>query len=377
MSPSPRLGRLLGRERPLLSVVVAVHDGAEHLAACLDSVLAQDYAPLEVVVVDDGSSDSSVAVAEACAAAHPERVRVLRRPAAGLGAARNAGVEAARGSLLAFAEVDSVVPPGSYTALHRQMRRTGADLVTGSMARQRGGKLIEPAWMRRTHTRQACVVDQHPEILADTFAGTKLFRREFWEGADLVWATGLGHDGSVEDGPTTSRAYIVARRIGVVPDVVQHRRERPAAQRDRSTVADLQDRWRAKRLALSTVEEYGAPKVTEVFRHRVLVADLPDVLADVPGCDDAWWAALRLGVVELWGMHGSLTGSGLAPLDRLVGWLVEQDRREDASAVLTWAAEHPGPLPLRETPHGRVLAIPVLDATSVARSAIALHADER
>ena len=85
---------------PLVSAIVPVFNGERFLAAALDSILTQDYRPLEVVVVDDGSTDGSAAIAQSRA------VRYLAQPNGGPAAARNAGVDAARGSLLAFLDQD-------------------------------------------------------------------------------------------------------------------------------------------------------------------------------------------------------------------------------------------------------------------------------
>ena len=84
--------------------------------------------------MDDGSPDESGAIAEAYAERDP-RVRVVHTENRGLGAARNEGLRHVGGDLLAFADSDDVVPPGAYAALLGDQRRTGADLVTGSIVR--------------------------------------------------------------------------------------------------------------------------------------------------------------------------------------------------------------------------------------------------
>jgi hypothetical protein len=110
-----RLGR--SRRSPsLLSVVVPAYDVAAYLPACLDSVLAQadtlGRTGLEVVIVDDGSPDDVGAIADSYAARDP-RVRAVHIDNRGLGAARNEGLRHVTGDLLAFADSDDVVPPGS------------------------------------------------------------------------------------------------------------------------------------------------------------------------------------------------------------------------------------------------------------------------
>ncbi|MEO0557088.1 MAG: glycosyltransferase family A protein [Bacteroidota bacterium] len=99
-------------DKPLVSVIIPVYNGADMLPAALESVFEQDYAPLEVVVVDDGSTDGSTEVAESY-----DGVRVIRQPNAGPSAARNTGLANTTGPLIAFLDADDVWPPGRLTRL--------------------------------------------------------------------------------------------------------------------------------------------------------------------------------------------------------------------------------------------------------------------
>jgi CDP-glycerol glycerophosphotransferase len=360
-----------GRRAPLISVVVPVYDVEAYLPEALDSVLAQTYPALEVVVVDDGSTDGSGAIADDYAARDP-RVRVVHIENRGLGAARNEGLRHVRGELLAFADSDDVVPPDAYAVLHRQLRRTGADFVTGSVARWDGTTLTELPWMRRLHQHRAAdVVEDHPELLGDVFAWNKLFRRPFWENAGLSWPEGIRY----EDQPTTTAAYVRARLFGVVPDVVYHWRVRydgSSITQQRSSLDDLRDRWTTKRMSLATVTGFGSDKVTRVFVDRVLAGDLHRYFIEIPGCSDEWWDLLVAGVREFWGSR-SLVHSGLPPVHRLTGWLVQMGRRDDAAAVMEYVARHGGPVPQVRTPAGPRIDVPVIDPASVDPAALALR----
>jgi glycosyltransferase involved in cell wall biosynthesis len=112
---------------PLVSVVVPVYNGERFLAEALGSIFAQDYRPLEVVVVDDGSTDGSARVARGFA-----EVVYAHQPNAGPAAARNLGARLARGDFLAFLDADDVWLPGKLT---RQMAALatdpGLDMVFG------------------------------------------------------------------------------------------------------------------------------------------------------------------------------------------------------------------------------------------------------
>lgn len=104
---------------PLISVVVPVFNGERFLAEAIESVLAQTWRPIEVLVVDDGSSDGSAAAAERFG----PPVQTLRQEHRGPPAARNLGLRAARGDLVAFLDADDLWLPEK---LARQAARFGA-----------------------------------------------------------------------------------------------------------------------------------------------------------------------------------------------------------------------------------------------------------
>lgn len=98
---------------PLVSVVIPARDAAPTLRRAIASVQAQDWRPLEIIVVDDASRDGTAAVAEACAAEDPAPLRLLRHAARlGAAAARNGGIAAARGEIIAFQDADDEWLPG-------------------------------------------------------------------------------------------------------------------------------------------------------------------------------------------------------------------------------------------------------------------------
>jgi glycosyltransferase involved in cell wall biosynthesis len=365
------------RRRPhLVSVVVPAYNVTDYLAPCLDSVLAQAGTlgqargrhGLEVVVVDDGSTDATGDLADEYAARDP-RVRVVHTENRGLGAARNEGFRHVRGDLLAFADSDDVVAPSAYAVMVRDLDKRGCDFVTGSVARLIGDQLDVPRWVRRLHaTRRYTYIDNDPEMLGDVFAWNKVFRTDFWRDNGLAWPEGVRY----EDQPTTTRAYLRARRFGVLPEVVYHwriREDGSSITQQRSSTEDLRDRWATKRMALASVEEYGAKAVTRMMVDRVLAGDLHRYFAEIPGCSDEWWDLLHDGVRGIWGER-SLTNSGLLPADRLVGWLVEQGRRGDAEAVVRYVAERAAPLEWTDHPDGPRLVVPVIDTSTVAPAAL-------
>jgi glycosyltransferase involved in cell wall biosynthesis len=129
---------------PFVTVVIAVYNGASTLAAALESLVSQDYRPFEVVVVDDGSEDGSAEVAAGFPTA-----RVLEQQNAGPGAARNAGVAAGRGDLLAFLDADDEALPGKLRLqVDRLMHDPNIGCVVGRQEVAFAG-IEQPAWMKR------------------------------------------------------------------------------------------------------------------------------------------------------------------------------------------------------------------------------------
>jgi glycosyltransferase involved in cell wall biosynthesis len=91
---------------PLVSVIIPVFNGERFLRDAVESVLAQEYSPVEIIIVDDGSTDGTEAVAKSL----PETIRYLHQTNQGPAAARNRGIEHAQGSLIAFADADDLWP---------------------------------------------------------------------------------------------------------------------------------------------------------------------------------------------------------------------------------------------------------------------------
>lgn len=115
----------------LVSVVVPVHNGERYLDEALRSILGQTYAPVELIVVDDGSEDTSAAIASGYGA----RVRVLRHSAPrGAAASRNLGALSAQGAYLAFLDHDDVWLPDKLAAQVQALEKSPAlDMVFGGM----------------------------------------------------------------------------------------------------------------------------------------------------------------------------------------------------------------------------------------------------
>lgn len=102
------------QQQPLVSIITPVYNQAEYLAATIESVLAQDYGQIEYIVIDDGSSDDSLAVAQRYAGAG---VTVLTQPNSGQAATLNKGWSMAQGQILAYLSSDDCLQPNAVAAM--------------------------------------------------------------------------------------------------------------------------------------------------------------------------------------------------------------------------------------------------------------------
>lgn len=107
-----------------ISVIVPVYRVEKYLSACIDSILNQTFTDFELILVDDGSPDRCPEICDETAK-RDARVRVIHQANAGLSAARNAGIEIARGEWLGFADSDDFLAPDFLETLHDAAVRTG------------------------------------------------------------------------------------------------------------------------------------------------------------------------------------------------------------------------------------------------------------
>jgi CDP-glycerol glycerophosphotransferase len=228
---------------PRISVVVPFFNNEDLLGDCLNSIAAQTFGDLEVIMVDDGSTDGSAAIAAARAAADP-RFTLLQVPNGGPGYARNRGVERARGMYLAFVDADDALPAHAYARLLHVLENSGSDFVSGNV--QRIGPLgitqsalhAKAIKSRKTGTH----ISKTPALFYDVSVWNKLFRKSFWDMHGLVFPEGIVW----EDLHLITRAHVLARAVDVITDPIYFWRERGAGAlsitQSRTNISNYTDR---------------------------------------------------------------------------------------------------------------------------------------
>jgi len=194
----------------LISCVVPVFNGEPYVGEALESIRAQTYRPLEIIVADDGSTDGTAAVVRG----YGEPVRYLWQPNAGPAAARNLGLRAARGEFVAFLDADDLWHPEK---LGRQMARFQArpdlDLCVTHVQNFWVPELIEEAERYRDHPRLTQALPGYTTV-------TLLARR-------MLFDT-VGHfNSALQHGDSTEwflRAVEHGAVMELLPDVLLYRR---------------------------------------------------------------------------------------------------------------------------------------------------------
>lgn len=119
---------------PLISVILPVYNGEEFISEAVGSVVSQTYRNFELLIVDDGSTDRTATIIESFAASD-SRIKILTQKNGGVSAARNAGIEIARGDYLTFIDADDALSPDF---LHRCIAESnGADIIAADFTRHK------------------------------------------------------------------------------------------------------------------------------------------------------------------------------------------------------------------------------------------------
>ena len=122
------------KKKPTFSIVVPVYNTEKYIGECIDSILSQSYSDFEVIIVDDGSHDSSLDICRKYES-RDGRIKVIHKENGGVSSARNMGIDAAAGKYITFIDADDWILPGSLEFMAEQIERHGSDFITGQIVK--------------------------------------------------------------------------------------------------------------------------------------------------------------------------------------------------------------------------------------------------
>lgn len=168
-------------EQPLISVIVPVYKVEPYLDKCISSVVNQTYKNLEIILVDDGSPDNCPAMCDAWAE-KDSRIRVLHQRNQGGGAARNAGLDLASGSLIAFVDSDDYIAPDMYAHLYTLLEQ-GVDIAECSYVEVVGDDAVFACgYETHSYTVQEAMEEHIQDRVFRQLIWNKLYRRHVMDG---------------------------------------------------------------------------------------------------------------------------------------------------------------------------------------------------
>lgn len=206
-----------------VTVVIPFYNVERYIEECLDSVVSQTAFPnFEVVLVDDGATDSSATIAKKFVDAYPDVFRLHSQSNAGLGAARNKGISLVQTSFVMFLDSDDLLPPDALDSLYDAITRHRADLAVGAV--ESFPSVQEFSWMRyfRGKDRVVGSIADVPELIHGASVWNKIFRMDSLARLGVRCGEGV----HFEDIYLTLPSLLDAGRIALVASTVYLYRKR-------------------------------------------------------------------------------------------------------------------------------------------------------
>lgn len=217
---------------PLISVLVPVYNIERYIGLCLESLICQTYKNIEIIVVDDGSTDRSGEICDLYAK-KDKRIKVIHKENGGLVSARKTAMRIAAGEYIGFVDGDDWVGEGFYASLFSAMTQTDSDIVVAGFSRELFGKTV-----RITNALSSDVYegDSLEKLYASmisfgdffrhgitTYLWNKLFKKE------IIKKSQLSVDERIsigEDGAAVYPALLNAKRVCILDNCAYHYRQR-------------------------------------------------------------------------------------------------------------------------------------------------------
>ena len=233
-------------QTPTVSVIVPAYNAGKYLPAAIESVLAQTYGGWELILVDDGSTDSTPAICDNAVLAD-SRIQVVHKRNGGLSSARNAGIRVAGGEYLTFLDADDMLAPSFLEIMVGVAWREKEEIVASPLLHS--GDEPDFGGIEDMEVQREDSVELVEKILYQTAAVEcsvcgKLYNRKLWENTGFREGTGY------EDLDVFYRIMLRVGKVGVVPQPLYCYRQHPDSyihtfSRKRADVLDVTDRMLA------------------------------------------------------------------------------------------------------------------------------------
>ncbi len=274
-----------------VSVIVPGYNVSSYIRQCLDSLVRQSLQPIQVIMIDDGSTDGETGrMMDEYAAAH-KNFETIHQENRGLGAARNRGLRAAHGEYLAFVDSDDYVDGRAYEKMYAMAKQTDSDIISGGVNRFKSN-VNRKSFLHRKAIADTCKrthITERPELLYDTTAWNKLYKKSFWDRCGLSFPEHMLY----EDIPVTIPAHFLAKSVDIIEDTVYYWRIREGKDRSitqkREDIHNFEDRLKAlQRLDAFLNDHKVSQKIIEANQLKYLTVDFYNYLEHLKSADSLY-----------------------------------------------------------------------------------------
>lgn len=234
----------------MLSVVIPMYNVEEYIAECLHSVLKQTYRDLEIIVVDDGCTDGSVAIVKQFQNEYPNRIQLVHQENGGLSAARNTGIQLAKGDYLTFLDSDDYI---DLTLYEKMMQAIEDNDICICDIQYFGAQHFK---LKGLADIQADTISKRA-LLSPIFAWNKIYKTEYFKQMNVQYPLRMWY----EDIPVTTVLFASTQKIAYVENVYVYYRQRKGSIMNATASRRLFEIFEIMQMVCTTFEERSLTKL--------------------------------------------------------------------------------------------------------------------
>jgi len=279
----------------LVSVVMPSFNVGAYIADAIESVRRQTYSNFELIVVDDGSEDSTLQIIEQYSL-RDKRISLIRQDHLGPGAARNVALKLAKGEFLSFVDADDIIEPRFLERMVQSLVDNNNDLAVCNVWRLRNGRYYEAELFQKAKlvASNSTSIRQHAALIWDTVVWNKVYRLNFYLEKIGFFSENILY----EDMHPASLAHVRAKSISMIEDrlyVWRVRSEQNSITQNKADVANFRDRIFVSQ---QIVDLYSseAPELVDMVFEKILLNDLLMYIPLIPNSSDLF---KEVAIVEL------------------------------------------------------------------------------
>lgn len=252
-------------DEPLVSVVIPVYNVSCYLPQCLESVILQTYRNLEILIIDDGSTDDSGSICDRYVKGD-DRIRVFHTPNKGIASARNLGLENVNGQYISFVDSDDWMGPHAIETLLRAAKRTGSDIVDARYFVEYVGNTVNStAGTKYSHTFQGeAIMTAFAEGWIDNMVWNKLYRAECF--TDVRFPVGRTYEDVAVVWKLLKNPADHAGTVTALSDELFHYRIRKGSISNNWTPQNTRDSWIMYGTKFEILSDHPEKPLAECFR---------------------------------------------------------------------------------------------------------------